>query len=597
MVAVQELTKASTPRHGGPSNNMVKTNINGYKDVEMNLVSTPKTESSGNSSSSESSGSDDSNNSLGSKEDDEEEGGNPNKNNSNNNDNQRGRDPSSLQEAESPVEQPDTSWIHHLQSNCKVLLLGQCLSLLLASAGATQATLHLSCGLSAPTFTMTTIYFGLAVIHIRILYWRHHHHHHHQDRVTSAANDDDDDDFDDVNVVLSPSSKNGIDSLQHRALSPKSNGGMHQSSLTPKENGDNNSSGASQSSRQYPTDGIQQPPTSQYSFFGLFPLHRSLWWYLMVAMIDVEANAITMLAYRYTTLTSVTVFDALAIPSAMTISRFWLGRDYQWMHYGGLAVCMTGVVINVLQDYQADKEDNANSDTEPLYPHKVRGDLCAIAGGLLYGLTNVLTEVTVQDTGDAVEYLGMMGTCAFFIALTQSLLFEWNAILEFFGEDGAYSSSCSLGQGWLLFFTFTCVTMMNYAGTSRFLMISEAAFFNLSLLTGDLWSVVFSIVAENIIPRPLFFLALVFVLSGVVLYEMAPSPSLPGEVKDYDGIHVTEEDDEDDDDHHIMMMDHRHQHHRTPIAIGKSSALFSGDDSDDDESDDGIELKESGIIS
>jgi solute carrier family 35 protein F1/2 len=67
--------------------------------------------------------------------------------------------------------------------------------------------------------------------------------------------------------------------------------------------------------------------------------------------------------------------------------------------------------------------------------------------------------------------------------------------------------------------------MLSYAGGSRFLMISEATFFNLSLLTGDLWSVTFSVFAERIVPRPLFFVALVFVLSGVVLYEMAPSPA------------------------------------------------------------------------
>ena len=61
-------------------------------------------------------------------------------------------------------------------------------------------------------------------------------------------------------------------------------------------------------------------------------------------------------------------------------------------------------------------------------------------------------------------------------------------------------------------------------GVYRFLMPSEAPFLSLSLLTGDIWSVVFSIVAERIIPNPLFFVALAFVLSGVLLYEMAPHP-------------------------------------------------------------------------
>ena len=66
----------------------------------------------------------------------------------------------------------DTStFFRHLKNNWKILLSGQVLSLLLASAGAAQATLHLDCGLSAPTFTMTMIYFGLSSFFF-ILLWR-----------------------------------------------------------------------------------------------------------------------------------------------------------------------------------------------------------------------------------------------------------------------------------------------------------------------------------------------------------------------------------------------------------------------------------------
>lgn len=148
-------------------------------------------------------------------------------------------------------------------------------------------------------------------------------------------------------------------------------------------------------------------------------------------------------------------------------------------------------------------------------------------------MNDVLTEATVRHNGGTTEYLGMMGIFAFTISLIQALLLEWQDILEFFGESDKHSSTCSLGKGWFLFFVFAVVTLMSYKGASMFLMMSEAAFFNLSLLTGDLWSIVFSVVAEKIIPRPLFFVALVFVMSGVVIYEMAPSPVL----EDEKGLH------------------------------------------------------------
>ena len=49
-------------------------------------------------------------------------------------------------------------------------------------------------------------------------------------------------------------------------------------------------------------------------------------------------------------------------------------------------------------------------------------------------------------------------------------------------------------------------------------------FLNLSLLTGDFWSVGFSVVAEHIRPLPLFYPSLAFIIGGTILYEMTPSP-------------------------------------------------------------------------
>jgi len=45
-----------------------------------------------------------------------------------------------------------------------------------------------------------------------------------------------------------------------------------------------------------------------------------------------------------------------------------------------------------------------------------------------------------------------------------------------------------------------------------------------SLLTGDAWSVAFSVFGEGIKPAPLFYVALCVTLLGVVIYETAPSP-------------------------------------------------------------------------
>ncbi|KAG7358616.1 solute carrier family 35 related protein [Nitzschia inconspicua] len=382
--------------------------------------------------------------------------------------------------------------LYHLKGNWKILLLGQGLSLLLASGGAAQATLHLECDLSAPTFTMALIYGGLSM-NILVLVWR---------RLQSRWSD-------------------GFGILRQQSAMLTSDLTLNAATATAQEDDEGREMEGYRS-----TTPLGHGDSS--SCFGLLPpFHRPLWWYFIIAFLDVQANAVTILAFRYTTLTSVTLFDALAIPSSMFISKCWLQRHYRCMHFVGVVACMLGVVANVSTDYQSDVESHdLDAETETKYPHRLRGDLAAIVGGLLYGLNDVLTEVTVRDAGDNTEYLAIMGSFAVVISLIQSLLFEWDEILKFFGRNDSQVSTCSLQKGWWLCFTFVGVTMLSYTGASRFLIVSEAAFFNLSLLTGDLWSIIFSVAVQQIIPRPLFFVALVFVLSGVILYEMAPSPAI-----------------------------------------------------------------------
>jgi len=109
------------------------------------------------------------------------------------------------------------------------------------------------------------------------------------------------------------------------------------------------------------------------------------------------------------------------------------------------------------------------------------------------------------------------------ICIVQSVALERTEIADFFGR-GDKSETCHEATAIWLLLAYFASSVLSYIGGARFLQISEATFFNLSLLTGDLWSVAFSVIAERIIPHALFFVALVFILSGVVLYEMAPSP-------------------------------------------------------------------------
>ena len=247
------------------------------------------------------------------------------------------------------------------------------------------------------------------------------------------------------------------------------------------------------------------------------PLQAPWYLYLCIACLDVYANYFLTLAFKYTTITSVTLFDALAIPSSMALSRLFLQRRYSYVHLCGVAACTIGIVCNVWEDWKEDQQQN------DLYPLKPRGDLLAITGGLLLGASTVVGEATVKSIGGPNEYLGMLGLWGSVICAIQTILLETDEVAAFFGE-GKNRETCSKVAGWWLLLGYLISSVLAYNGSIRFLHISEAALFNLSLLTGDLWSVIFSVFAEKIVPRPLFFVALVFILSGVFIYEMAPTP-------------------------------------------------------------------------
>jgi drug/metabolite transporter (DMT)-like permease len=229
--------------------------------------------------------------------------------------------------------------IRHASADWKILVCGQLLSFLLASGGAAQATLALNCKLSAPSLGIGLQYFILSFSLIPLYL---------QGRRQRAE------DHDRAQEILSD------------------------------RNGDSNfdSTGTTSSSSAAP-----------YSFFlGRLPLHIPAWRYFLMAIMDVYANYFTVLAFRFTTITSVTVFDALAIPSSMILSRCFLSRRYTWIHLLGVASCMAGIIFNVLQDYEDDTNTGNDDAIARAYPHKLRGDCLSITGGILFGANNVLGE-------------------------------------------------------------------------------------------------------------------------------------------------------------------------------------------------------------
>uniref|UniRef100_A0A8B9M5B2 Solute carrier family 35 member F1 n=1 Tax=Accipiter nisus TaxID=211598 RepID=A0A8B9M5B2_9AVES len=124
-------------------------------------------------------------------------------------------------------------------------------------------------------------------------------------------------------------------------------------------------------------------------------LKRRWWKYMILGIIDIEANYLVVKAYQYTTLTSVQLLDCFVIPVVILLSWFFLLVRYKAVHFIGIVVCILGMGCMAGADVLVGRQQGA-------------GDLLVLGGATLYGISNVCEEYIVRNLS-RVEFLGMIG--------------------------------------------------------------------------------------------------------------------------------------------------------------------------------------------
>ena len=232
------------------------------------------------------------------------------------------------------------------------------------------------------------------------------------------------------------------------------------------------------------------------------------WWvYLIVALMDVEANFLVVSAYQYTTITSVMLLDCLSIPGSMLLLYTALGTRFSPRHLVAALACLGGVVALVFSDA-------VGGGSAPDDDKRWVGDLLCVGGAALYSLSNVSQEVMVRLYGPA-DFLGAIGAFGTLISALQIAIVAQ-------GETEQWSHWDD--QTALLVAGFAGCLFAMYVLTARFLQASDAAVFNLSLLTSDMWAILASAVIFGDALQPLYFVALALVVAGLVGYHAGAAP-------------------------------------------------------------------------
>jgi drug/metabolite transporter (DMT)-like permease len=237
-------------------------------------------------------------------------------------------------------------------------------------------------------------------------------------------------------------------------------------------------------------------------------------WYILAAFLDVQANFLVVSAFNYTNFTSIALLDSFTIPFAMLTSSFFLNSVFQKWHYIGVCICIIGLVCVVASDLLVkqeleEKESNKKGDIGTIDENTAYliGDLMCICGAFLYACSNVLQEKLVKYSSREL-YLGRLGMFGCVIAGIQFMCVEFHSLRN--------NANLSSDEFYLWFSLFVTSMFLFYVSVSAFLQEIDTVFFNMSLLTADVYAVIYTYVFLDTNVHWLYFVA--FSITGIGLY-------------------------------------------------------------------------------
>lgn len=229
------------------------------------------------------------------------------------------------------------------------------------------------------------------------------------------------------------------------------------------------------------------------------------WRFFILAFFDVEGNYFVVLAYRYTTILSAQLINFWAIVVVVILSFLLLRVRYHWTQIAGILLCIGG--MGVL--FGSDKITGFNA-----FPaaDQVKGDLFALLGATFYGLSNCFEEYLVSER-PLYEVVGQLAFWGMFINGTQAGIFDRTSF-----RSAAWNSRVG---GYLAGYTF--ILSLFYSGAPILFRLTSAAFFNISLLTGNFWGVAIGVKVFHLRIHWMYPIAFVLILVGQIIYFLRQS--------------------------------------------------------------------------
>ncbi|KAL1313875.1 hypothetical protein HN51_040643 [Arachis hypogaea] len=244
------------------------------------------------------------------------------------------------------------------------------------------------------------------------------------------------------------------------------------------------------------------------------------YWYLLLGIVDVQGNYLVNKAYQYSSITSVTLLDCWTIPWAIVFTWIFLGTRYSLWQLSGAAICVLGLCLVMFSD----SEVGGGGGSKPLL-----GDVLVIGGTLFYAISNVGEEFCVKHK-DRVEVVFMLGLFGFLISILEVFVIELKML-----ESVKWSPDIVLA-----FAGFAACGLIFYTLAPFVLKLSGATMFNLSVLTSDMWAVVFRVFLYHQEVDWLYFVSFAITVMGLIIYSLTEKDPVPASPVIEDGNLNTE---------------------------------------------------------
>ncbi|KAK4049159.1 hypothetical protein OIV83_004322 [Microbotryomycetes sp. JL201] len=231
--------------------------------------------------------------------------------------------------------------------------------------------------------------------------------------------------------------------------------------------------------------------------------------YILLALVDVEANYAVLKAFTYSDLLSCMLLDAWAVPACMIFAFVLVRARYHWSQILGVIVCIGGLGLLVTSDWHTDKVEQGKN--------KVLGDLLMLAGATGYGLSNALVEMYVRQR-PMYEVMGQLGLWGCFVNAVQSAAAERKVFATVPWSVPVIGLLVAYTSGMLVLYTLAPIVYR----------LASSPFANISILTSDFYGLLFGVVLYKYKPYWLYFVAFVLILVGLVIYFSVARPEDSG---------------------------------------------------------------------